>query len=162
MKGTHLIEIAYKPRVTDPVGKNLAKDIVELRLGKIKDVRTGQLYRLVGELQPEQWETIARNLLCDPVVQDYSKGHVAITARSKHSAPAPVVVDVWYKAGVTDVVGESVLKGIKDLAVASVSEVRTGTRYRFTGISTKEAAQKLALALLANPLVHDYVIHAQE
>jgi len=71
-----------------------------------------------------------------------------------------LVVDVWYKSGVTDVVGESVAKGIRDLGCNTVSEVRTGMRYRFWGLKGLEAGRKIATALLANPLVHDHNVHA--
>jgi phosphoribosylformylglycinamidine (FGAM) synthase PurS component len=164
MLGTHLIEVSYKPRVADPVGRGLLQDIVHSKLAKVRDVRSGQLYRVVGNLTPEERSRLARDLLCDPVVQDVRDGDWRAPRRrtGPADAKAPMVVDVWYKEGVTDVVGESVLQAVRDLDLGGVSEVRTGARYRFFGIKTKAAAEKLALALLANPLVHDYVIHADE
>jgi phosphoribosylformylglycinamidine (FGAM) synthase PurS component len=162
MKGTHLIEVAYKPGVTDPLGNGLKREIDHLGLAKVGDVRTGQLYRIVGDLAREERDRIARDLLCDPVVQDFHDGSLSLIGGGKKKSASRMVVDVWYKSGVTDVIGESVLKGIKDLNVAAVSTVRTGARYRFDGLKKKEAAEKLTLALLANPLVHDYAIHAEE
>ena len=57
----------------------------------------------------------------------------------------------------TDVVGESVLKGIRDLNIQGVKEVRTGMRYHFAGRHKREVAEKIALALLVNPLVHESI-----
>jgi phosphoribosylformylglycinamidine (FGAM) synthase PurS component len=71
-----------------------------------------------------------------------------------------MVIDVWYKPGVTDAVGESVMKGIRDLNIPGVKEVRTGMRYHLKGVTRQEIAEKIALALLVNPLVNDSVVHA--
>jgi phosphoribosylformylglycinamidine (FGAM) synthase PurS component len=53
-----------------------------------------------------------------------------------------------------------VLKGIRDLDISGVNEVRTGMRYHLQGVTRQEVAQKIALALLVNPLVHESIIHA--
>ena len=46
-------------------------------------------------------------------------------------------VEVWYKAGVTDAVGDSVMKGIKDLGVGGVTSVKTGQVYIIEGKTDK-------------------------
>jgi phosphoribosylformylglycinamidine synthase subunit PurSL len=161
MSGTYLIEVRYKKGVADPVGRGLTADIRHLGLGKVKETRAAQLYRLVGDLKPAARTRIASDLLTDPIVQEFQEGdwHKGSAKPSPSKTDKPVVVDVWYKPGVTDAIGDSVLKGIRDLALDGVSEVRTGARYRFWGLA-RSAAEKLTLALLANPLVNDYVIHA--
>ena len=70
-----------------------------------------------------------------------------------------MVVDVWYKQGVTDAVGESVMKGLRDLNLEEIQDVRTGMRYRFIGLKDPQVAEKLALAVLINPLIHDRFTH---
>ena len=71
-----------------------------------------------------------------------------------------MVLDVWYKPGVTDAVGESVMKGIRDLNIPGVKEVRTGMRYHLHGVTRPDVAEKIASALLVNPLVTESIIHA--
>ena len=161
MNGTCLIEVGYKSDVADPVGRGLLRDIRHLKLAPATDVRASQLYRLVGDINAEGRVRIARDLLCDPIVQDYREGDWRKDAEPMRGrkTKAPAVVDVWFKQGVTDAVGESVLKGIQDLPVAGVREVRTGIRYRFDGVTQAEA-EKVTRAILANPLVNEYVIHA--
>ena len=157
---TTLIEIGYKETAADPVGRGLIGDVHHLGVGKAKNIRVSQLYQLIGSVSSEDRHRIVESLLCDPIVQTPLEpaGPSKVARLSKRSAPAgPLVIDVWYKHGVTDVIGESVAKGIHDLGVKSVSDVRTGARYKIWGIP-KAKAQKLTLALLANPLVHDYVI----
>lgn len=148
----HLFEIGVKPGIVDPVGQGLAMDIAHLRLGKIKRVASAQLYRITGDISSADCERITRDLLCDPILNEVQS---TPTADSKS-----LMLDVWYKAGVTDVVGDSVKKGIQDLDITGVEDVRTGMRYHLEGVTNRETAEKIALALLVNPLVHDLTIHA--
>jgi phosphoribosylformylglycinamidine (FGAM) synthase PurS component len=150
MAKSTLIAIAHKPGVMDPVGHGLKKDIEALGLGRVKNVLSAQLFRLEGEISAGERSRIAQDLLCDPILQECQE----------HMAPKSLVVDIWYKTGVTDVAGESVLKGIRDLDIQGVEKVRTGMRYAFEGVTKREVAAKIALTLLVNPLVHDSTIHA--
>ena len=150
MAHSTLIAVAHKHGVLDPVGHGLKKDIAELKLARVKNVQSAQLYRLEGALSSSDRERITRDLLCDPIIQECQ---TKLPDKS-------MVVDVWYKPGVTDVIGDSVLKGIRDLDIQTVQGVRTGMRYAFEGVTRKEVAEKIALALLINPLVHESTIHA--
>jgi phosphoribosylformylglycinamidine synthase subunit PurSL len=162
MAHTHLFEIGYKAGVTDPVGQGLKHDIAHLGLAKVKQVASAQLYKVSGTLSADERSRIANELLCDPILNECQPsplpGERASKARGE--GKSAMVVDVWYKAGVTDVVGESVRKGIQDLDIHGVKEVRTGMRYHLLGVTRREAAEKIALALLVNPLVHDLMINA--
>jgi phosphoribosylformylglycinamidine (FGAM) synthase PurS component len=161
MQGTHIIEVLLKEGVKDPVGSSLENEASHLGVKSLRQVRSSQLYRLVGELTPQEHQKIARDLLTDPITQAYCDGVIdMVKSESKKNRTTSFLVDVWYKSGVTDVVGESVLKGIKDLRIVSVAEVRTGMRYRFSGLPNAQAVEKIARALLVNPLVHDQFIHA--
>jgi len=157
MRGTCVVEVGYKPGMADSAGRSLREGIRHLGQRGIKKVTTSQLYRLVGGLSAQDRERIAKDLLCDPIVQEVRDAMGAPDPKARRAPCA--VVDVWYKSGVTDVVGESVLKGIRDLQVTGVQEVRTGLRYRLWGLVRAEPARRIASALLANPLVHDSFIH---
>ena len=153
MAHTHLFEIGYKAGVTDPVGQGLKQDIVGLGLAKVKHVASAQLYKVAGTLSAEDRTRIVKDLLCDPILNEPMEKTAAEKTKS-------MVIDVWYKVGVTDVVGDSVQKGIEDLDIHGVKSVRTGMRYHLLGVTKKETAEKIALALLVNPLVHDLTIYA--
>jgi len=161
MPNAYLIEVMHKPGVTDPVGKGLAHDINHLELARVKSVASAQLYQIHGGLGTEDRTRIARDLLSDPILH-----HYVISVWDSASRPAlskegrAMVIDVWYKPGVTDAVGESVMKGIRDLNIPGVKEVRTGMRYHLHGVTRAEAAEKIASALLVNPLVNESIIHA--
>jgi len=150
MAKTTLIAVTHKAGVMDPVGHGLKKDIEDLGLARVKNVLSAQLYRLEGDVSRGDSDRIAKELLCDPIIQECQD----------HLMPKSMVVDIWFKAGVTDVVGDSVLKGIRDLDIQGVQQVRTGMRYAFEGVTKRETAEKIALALLVNPLVHEATVHA--
>ena len=162
MAGTYVVEIAYKEGVVDPAARGLASDILHLHLAKPKRVQTAQLYRLSGDLSESERRRIASELLCDPVTQNFrevSDERSDGAAGRNHGGAGPIIVDVWYKAGVTDAVGDSVQKGIRDMDIEGVAAVRTGSRFRFWGLKNSADSDKIARALLYNPLVHERTIH---
>jgi phosphoribosylformylglycinamidine (FGAM) synthase PurS component len=172
MARTYLFEIGYKAGVADPVGQGLKRDITHLGLARVKNVSSAQLYKVSGQISAEERNRIAKDLLCDPIIQECGENIIP------HPAPSPSEgrggpkiplpsrerlgegwsIDIWYKQGVTDAVGDSVRKGIQDLAISGVQDVRTGMRYHLEGVAKRDVAEKIALALLVNPLVHESTI----
>jgi len=67
-------------------------------------------------------------------------------------------VEVWYKDGVTDAVGESVKKGVADLGIPHPESVRTAQKYLIQGSLSKSDIEKICARLLANPVVQDFRI----
>jgi phosphoribosylformylglycinamidine (FGAM) synthase PurS component len=159
MEGTYIIEVVHKPGVVDPLGNGLSKNVHHVIKG-VKKIETAPLYRLMGNLSQAELSRIGSDLLADPVIQTCRDAAVPCAHEPGKSNKPAVSVDVWYKHGVTDAVGESVLKGIRDLNINSVREVRTGMRYRFYGIKDSSEAGKITLAFLANPLIHEWTIHS--
>lgn len=164
MSGTSVIEIGYKEGAVDPHSRALGTEIRHFGFSKLSALSVSQLYRLDGALSPQDRARVSDDLLCDRVTQRAIDGQAPAVEppvrRGKAAAAKTVTIDVWYKSGVTDVVGESVMKGIQDLGISGVSDVRTGTRYRLSGIRGKGVAEKISAAFLANPLINDVIIHA--
>ena len=111
------------------------------------------LYRLEGRPDSGQIERIAREILCDPVVEES-----AVDDRPEKTC---FFVDVWPKPGVSDPVGETVLKAIGDLGIKTVAKVTSGTRYAFSGNKaalngkTGVFAFEFASRELLNPLIQE-------
>jgi phosphoribosylformylglycinamidine (FGAM) synthase PurS component len=159
--GTYLIEVATKKGVKDALASEIAGELKSFGAKASCKVATAKLYRLVGQLSPEERHRVGSDLLADPVVEEAYEGSWAPAKLNvKPSKNGSIVVDVWYKQGVTDAVGESVLKGIKDMHLDEITDVRTGMRYRFIGLKDAKVAEKIALAYLLNPLIHERFIHA--
>ncbi|MDD5422127.1 MAG: phosphoribosylformylglycinamidine synthase subunit PurS, partial [Candidatus Omnitrophica bacterium] len=114
------IEVSEKEGFADPVGLGVKKDIEDLGLkGRIKDVKTVQVYLLEGELTDLDIDRICANLLIDPVTQRFSYNR-NIPGEEKFK-----VVEVAHNPGVMDPVEESAKKAIADMGINGVRTVRT-------------------------------------
>jgi len=137
------------------VQKKSERSFVELGLGKIVCLGVGQLYRLEGEISPEEVSRIAQELLSDSVSENFA-------IDTKPEDGNHFFVDIWYKDGVTDSVGESVLKGVSDIGIKTVAHAAHGKRLRFRracdsdneGTFQKKVIQFVDRNLL-NPLVQE-------
>lgn len=168
---TIIVSVGYRRGVRDPLGVSICQELPALGLSA-RRIFTAQLYRLVGGMTDREVERIVRDLLVDPVTQEVHWGRgerlsVAFNGKgalSKSCGASPrqsatakgVSLEIWLKSGVTDVVGESVMKGIRDLGISTVENVRAGTGYRFEGLKGNARLKQIAERLLVNPLIHDY------
>jgi phosphoribosylformylglycinamidine (FGAM) synthase PurS component len=154
---SYIIEIHPKSSEFDPAARQVRTDLLLHGVApKEAVVETERLYRIEGEFSASQIETIAYSLLVDPVVETSvivdlnPKNNKKKTLKKKGST-----VDVWLKPGVTDPVGATVVKGLKDLGFKGAMEAFSATRYAFPKIKNEELLKKLARQSLANTLIHD-------
>jgi phosphoribosylformylglycinamidine synthase len=77
---------------------------------------------------------------------------------------ARVVVDVMLKPEILDPQGQAVANALPRLGVADVQSVRIGKRIEieFAGDADLERAREIADKLLANPVIEDFTIRAEE
>lgn len=122
-------------------------------------LHTAQLYRISGNLSSFQVEQLTRDLLVDPVVQDASivVGQVAQSAIEQASTGH--IVDVFFHAGVTDTLAESVQAGVQMLGISGLEHVETGRRYVLDSRLSEDDARSIAQALLYNPVIQDYLFY---
>jgi phosphoribosylformylglycinamidine (FGAM) synthase PurS component len=148
----HRIEIRLKPHLPDARGLGLVKDISDLGITSISTAHVFDVYYLDASLSSSQVESICRQLLADPVTQDYSAdGDLALGAKGAHDT------EVAYNAGVIDPVEESVLKGISDLGISGVRAVKTAKRYLIEGKATREELDSITGKLLVNPIIQHVI-----
>ena len=148
------IEIFNKENIFDGLAHNLMKDIFDLGIKSLKDLKVSYLYLIEGNLNLSRIKTICEKLLIDPVTQEYKISN----SKTKVSDYKNVhIVEVWYKQGVTDAVGDTTKIGIKDLGIEGDFSVRTGMKYTLVGVNIKEA-EKIADKILANKVVQTYKI----
>ena len=146
------IEVGYKPTATDAMGEGIKKDIEDLGISGVDYVKTLQLYMIDGDLSESEVRAVCENLLTDRVTQvyDYRKSLV-----DREDAGA-WVVEIAYKHGVTDAVGDSTVKGIKDLGISGVSSAKTGQKYIIGGSLKQEDIEVICKRLLANDVIQNY------
>ena len=148
------IEIGYKPNILDALGESINKDIHDLGIKQVTKVKSVQLYKIDADLNFAQIDEICRKLLTDPITQDYRINQCLEPDHDqKH-----IVVEVWFKKGVTDAVGDTVITGARDLGLrGNLASVHTGTKYLLYGPQAGHAeAEMIARKLLANSIVQDY------
>ena len=77
---------------------------------------------------------------------------------------ARVVVDVMLKPEILDPQGQAVANALPRLGVTEVSSVRIGRRIEieFAGEANLDTAREIADKLLANPVIEDFEIRADD
>ncbi|MEA3345136.1 MAG: phosphoribosylformylglycinamidine synthase subunit PurL [Chloroflexota bacterium] len=73
----HVVEVIFKPGVTDNLAQDTIRGLRTLGLGKGVQVRTGQRFTLLGPLTEGELERISRRALCNPLIQTYTFGPIA-------------------------------------------------------------------------------------
>ena len=74
---SHVVEVAFRPGVTDVAARELARGMVEIGLPAC-EVATGTRYELTGDLDDGDLRRLARGLLCNETVQHFSLGPIAV------------------------------------------------------------------------------------
>lgn len=73
-EGTAVIEVGFRPGVTDPIAAHLLRRAQLLGIGAVEATATGTRYILEGELSTDELHRIAREVLCNEVIQTYALG----------------------------------------------------------------------------------------
>jgi phosphoribosylformylglycinamidine synthase len=144
------IEVSVKEGFADPRSEGLQKDILDLGVKTVERVRVSSVYLLEGKLDEKALLAICKELLTDPIVEEYTTG----------DSPAPDgarLVEVAYNPGVMDPVEESVKKGIRDLGINTVTAVRTAKKYLLWGNFADDTLNSICDKLLVNSVVQHIV-----
>ena len=148
------VEVSVKSGFPDPRGEALQKDIRDLGITTAEQVRVSDIYLLEGKLSQKEANIICRELLADPIVEEYSIGEaplVAVKAQNTHA------IEVAYNPGVMDPVEESVGKGILDLGITTVESVKTAKRYYLWGELSASDIELICNKLLVNSVIQHVV-----
>ena len=148
----YVVEVAPKLGFGDPPGLTLFHQLSSVGVSGIREVRVGALYEIRGRLSPSQMHHLCRELLCDPITQDYRID--TSTASTAFLIGPHWRVEVWLKPQVTDPVGETVRKAVADLGLPEPESVRAGTAYQLLGRIARPQADRIVRSLLANPVIH--------
>ncbi|MEM8782573.1 MAG: phosphoribosylformylglycinamidine synthase subunit PurL [Planctomycetota bacterium] len=122
----------------------------------VASVRSAAVFLIAAPLDPRQLQTLAEELLADPVTQHAVPGHA-----EPHSDAR--TVEVHPQAGVMDPVAESTRAAILDLFPTLSPQqltVRTGQRFDFIPSSSTSldagALDAFAKSHLGNPVIEDF------
>ena len=142
------IEVKEKQGFYDAAGEAVRKDIADLGFrGRVREVRTSQVYLLEGNLRETEVRRICEELLIDPVSQEYTY---------KDNAPDEekfAVVEVAYNPGVMDPVEDSAKKAISDLGIKGVRAVKTAKKYLIHGKLSRRDIDLISENILYNKVI---------
>ena len=151
------IEITHKPNIDDNVGKVLRQDIMDLGITDVDEVRTAQIYYLEGNIDSNIVYQIASKLLADPITQNFECNDMETV--SPNLSKNDLAIEVQFKLGVTDAVGQSVEKGISDLGIMGIKSVQTGRKYWIKGNVNHTQVETIARRLLSNEVIETFDIY---
>jgi phosphoribosylformylglycinamidine (FGAM) synthase PurS component len=150
-------------------GDNLKGDMLDLGV-RVDRCEVARVYYLVGQSRdlPSRQNAmrIAEELLSDKVWEGFTinerRQSTDDSPRTKDAEPRAEgsdchTVEVAYNPGVTDPVTESALKGIGDMGITDVAEVKTATEYLIWGSLPQAELDLICAKLLVNPTVQHIV-----
>jgi phosphoribosylformylglycinamidine synthase len=151
---TYRIEIRLRAEQFDPRGEAVRRDISDLGIPDIVVASVSDLYFLRGDLRDEDVRTICRELLADPITQEW----VVERSNAPTFPRSTVSVEVTLRPGVTDTQAEALLHGAQVIGVQGVQQARTGLRYELTGDLTEAQVHRIARRLLCNDAIQTYTL----
>ncbi|MBP7055582.1 MAG: phosphoribosylformylglycinamidine synthase subunit PurL [Candidatus Omnitrophica bacterium] len=151
---TYRIEVREKKGFYDALGESVKKDISDLGYkGKVKEVKTVQVYLIEGGLEEPDVKLLCKNLFTDPITQDYKIGDEANPEDKGYK-----IVEVAYNPGVMDPVEESAKKAVKDLGIKDIRTVKTARKYLIKGSLSYKDIRAIADKILYNKVIQHLVI----
>jgi len=141
------IQIRNKEGIFDAVGAGIKKDIEDLGISGVRDVRFIQVYLIEGEISESQIKRIAEELLVDKITQEYFLEERIISEENTY------IVEVFYNPGVMDPWEESLKKAIADLGIKQSLSIKTAKKYLIRGEITKDILDKISEKLLYNRVI---------
>lgn len=146
------IEVFPKSEAVDPAGRSALFTLREFGVKSVRQIRSTQLFIIQAAADRATIEQAARDLLADPVTEDWS----IVSPTDKSARRNGVgVIEVHPRPGVMDPVAASAKAALGELGVA-VASIRTARRY---AMNPAPGAAEMALIrrLLGNECIHEVV-----
>ncbi len=146
IRDTAMNERSFRIEITrrsDPRGNFIRDSFHTFGLTGVEDVLVRDVYYVSGRIDDRQAERIARELLCDPVIEEFRIGA---------AENIPGCFEVLYNPGVTDPREDSIKKALADMSII-IDSARTGNYYAMKGTFDQDRLEKSAELFLFNPLI---------
>jgi len=146
-------EVFSRSGFVDVHGNGVLEDIRELGIRSIEAVQSAKVFLIEADFDRAFAERVARELLTDPVCEEYYIGRSGPPAGLARAT----LLEVHLKSGVTDPVAESVMTALGDMGAAP-AHVRTARKYVLLGEIKPAEIDTVAKKVLANDCIEDVVI----
>ncbi len=150
---TYRIEVALLPEFFDAAGDAIRKNIIEDLHISVEHVRVIRVFTLLTDLSREDVDMLRAQLFADPVIETSSLDRPL-------AKDFTWVIEVGFKAGVTDNVGKTSREAIIDIYGERIRQctVFTAKQYVLRGSLSRGEVEKIASGLLANGLIEQWKI----
>jgi phosphoribosylformylglycinamidine synthase len=139
--------------MADVQGAHVLGDIQELGITTVEAVQSARVFLIQAEFDDAFAERVARELLADPVCEQYYLGRSGPPA----GLAKATLIEIHLKSGVTDPVAESVMAAIADMGVRPQG-VRTARKYILLGDVKASQIETIARKILANDVIEDVIL----
>ena len=146
-------EVFNRRGFADVQGKRVLEDIRELGIRSVEAVQSAKVFLIEADFNKDFAERVAKELLTDPVCEEYYIGRSGPPA----GLAKATLIEVHLKSGVTDPVAESVMAAVADMGVKA-NNVRTARKYVLLGDITTKQADTIAKKILANDCIEVVLI----
>ena len=146
----YLIEVFNKKDYGAPAAAGVKKRLESVGLKGVKEVSVSKIYQIEGEYKEPQIKQIAGELLCDPVLEEFSL--CELCKKNAHK------VEVWIRDSSTDVIGESVQDAIAVLGYAK-PKVRVANSFLISGTFSDKELETAVKKTFVNEVVNKFSIN---
>jgi phosphoribosylformylglycinamidine synthase len=146
-------EVFNRPGFSDVHGKKVLEDIRELGIRSVEAVQSAKVFLIEADFDKGFAERVARELLADPVCEEFYTGRSGPPA----GLAKATLIEVHLKSGVSDPVAESVMAAVADMGVRP-NHVCTARKYVLLGDITVRQTDTIAKKILANGCIEVVLI----
>jgi len=150
------VDIYPGPGRPDLVGRGIANEARDLQLADKLAIKAARGFLIQGDLNAEQVEQLASELLAEDVVERTVVAPVGDAKLNVAPDGHDSLVHVLSKPGVTDPVAQSVLSAIADFGL-QVETVKTINKYWIADVDD-EQIQSLATKILSNDAIEQVIL----
>ncbi len=148
------IEVCFKKSVKDAFADGVLASAKQAG-HPVKSLEVVEVYTIVGIRDFYRLEKIAKELLADPLLQEYSVNEPLALQEGKKFDFA---LEISFKPRVTDNAGRTTAQAIKDFFPAFDGKAFYSRQYLFTGSVNEKLIQEFASKTLANGLIEEWGI----
>ena len=146
-------EVFSRSDFSDVHGQSVLEDIKELGISLVQAVQSAKVFLIEADFDEDFAKRVARELLADPVCEEYYIGRSGPPAGLARAT----LIEVHLKSGVTDPVAESVMAAVADMGIEA-GHVRTARKYVLLGEMSQNQIETIAKKILSNDCIEDCVI----
>lgn len=148
------VRVAFHADQPDAVGRAVCGDIHQLGLTHVDQVRSERIYFFSGHLRESDVELLARELLTDPVSEEF-KFQEGFSLREAGAAAVEVhpLPGVMNPVALTTLNASRRLLGRKGSPHATVDQVQTARRFYIHGARDLSELQQIAAKVLGNDCI---------